>query len=265
MEQKVSISACPHDCPSTCALEVSHDNKTIYSVRGAEKNTYTAGVICAKTARYSERTHHPDRLLNPLKRVGDKGSVDFKEIDWEEALDIVAEKFISSTQKYGSESVWPHFYAGTMGLVQRDGIERLRHVMKYSGQHSTICSTITASGWKAGVGGLIGPDPREMADSDVIIVWGCNPASTQVNVMKHIQKARKNRNAQLIVVDPYKNRTAKVADIHYPIKPGTDGALACSMMHIPACLFTKSPFLIRRITPIRRKWKSIATKIKSNI
>ena len=232
MEQKVSISVCPHDCPSTCALEISHDNTRIYSVKGAEKNTYTAGVICAKTARYSERTHHPDRLLYPLKRVGDKGSNDFKKIQWDEALDIVAENFISSSQKYGTESVWPHFYAGTMGLVQRDGIERLRHVMKYSGQHSTICSTITSSGWKAGVGGLIGPDPREMADSDVIIVWGCNPASTQVNVMKHIQKARKNRNAQLIVVDPYKNRTAKVADIHYPIKPGTDGALACSMMHI---------------------------------
>ena len=232
MEQKVSISACPHDCPSTCALEISHDNTRIYSVKGAEKNTYTAGVICAKTARYSERTHHPDRLLYPLKRVGDKGSNDFKKIQWGEALDIVAENFITSSQKYGTESVWPHFYAGTMGLVQRDGIERLRHVMKYSGQHSTICSTITSSGWKAGVGGLIGPDPREMADSDVIIVWGCNPASTQVNVMKHIQKARKNRNAQLIVVDPYKNRTAKVADIHYPIKPGTDGALACSMMHI---------------------------------
>ena len=232
MEQKVSISACPHDCPSTCALEISHDNTRIYSVKGAEKNTYTAGVICAKTARYSERTHHPDRLLNPLKRVGDKGSNDFKKIQWGEALDIVAENFITSSQKYGTESVWPHFYAGTMGLVQRDGIERLRHVMKYSGQHSTICSTITASGWKAGVGGLIGPDPREMADSDVVIVWGCNPASTQVNVMKHIQKARKNRNAQLIVVDPYKNRTAKVADIHYPIKPGTDGALACSIMHI---------------------------------
>ena len=119
-----------------------------------------------------------------------------------------------------------------MGLVQRDGIERLRHVMKYSGQHSTICSTITASGWKAGVGGLLGPDPREMAESDVIIVWGCNAASTQVYVMKHILKARKDRNAMLILVDPYKNRTAKVADIHYPIRPGTDGALACSIMHI---------------------------------
>ena len=232
LDNNVSISACPHDCPSTCALEVTHDEKNIYKVKGASKNTYTSGVVCAKVSRYSERTHHPDRLTKPLMRVGKKGSNDFKEIEWEQALDIVAENFISTAQKHGTESIWPYFYAGTMGLVQRDGINRLRHAMKYSGQHSTICSTITASGFRAGVGTLKGPDPREMALADVILVWGCNPASTQVNVMKHIQKARKNRNAKLIVVDPYKTRSAKVADFHYPIKPGTDGALACSIMHI---------------------------------
>ena len=232
INNNVSISACPHDCPSTCALEITHDKKKIYRVKGASKNTYTSGVICAKVSRYSERTHHPDRLTKPLMRSGKKGFNDFKDIEWEQALDIVAENFISTAQKHGTESIWPHFYAGTMGLVQRDGINRLRHAMKYSGQHSTICSTITASGFKAGVGTLIGPDPREMAISDVILVWGGNPASTQVNVMKHIQKARKDRNAKLIVVDPYKTRTAKVSDIHYPIKPGTDGALACSIMHI---------------------------------
>ena len=232
LDNNVSISACPHDCPSTCALEITHDEKNIYKVKGASKNTYTSGVICAKVGRYSERTHHPDRLKKPLMRTGKKGSNDFKEIKWEQALDIVAENFISTAQKHGTESIWPYFYAGTMGLVQRDGINRLRHAMKYSGQHSTICSTITASGFRAGVGTLKGPDPREMALADVILVWGCNPASTQVNVMKHIQKARKDRNAKLIVVDPYKTRSAKVADFHYAIKPGTDGALACSIMHI---------------------------------
>ena len=232
LDNNVSISACPHDCPSTCALEVTHDEKNIYKVKGASKNTYTSGVVCAKVSRYAERTHHPDRLTKPLMRVGKKGSNDFKEIEWEQALDIVAENFISTAQKHGTESIWPYFYAGTMGLVQRDGINRLRHAMKYSGQHSTICSTITASGFRAGVGTLKGPDPREMALADVILVWGCNPASTQVNVMKHIQKARKDRNAKLIVVDPYKTRSAKVADFHYAIKPGTDGALACSIMHI---------------------------------
>ena len=231
-QNNISISACPHDCPSTCALEIMHDDKNIYKVKGASKNTYTSGVVCAKVSRYAERTHHPDRLTKPLMSSGEKGSNNFKEIEWEQALDIVAENFISTAQKHGTESIWPYFYAGTMGLVQRDGINRLRHEMKYSGQHSTICSTITASGFKAGVGALKGPDPREMALADVILVWGCNPASTQVNVMKHIQKARKDRNAKLIVVDPYKTLSAKVADFYYPIKPGTDGALACSIMHI---------------------------------
>ena len=232
MDTNISISACPHDCPSTCALEVTHDLDKIYKVRGAEKNTYTSGVVCAKVSRYSERTHHPDRLLYPLINTGEKGGNSFRKIDWDDALDEVAEKFISISQKHGTEAIWPYFYAGTMGLVQRDSINRLRHVMKYSGQHSTICNTITDSGYKAGVGKFLGPDPREMAVADVILVWGSNPASTQVNVMKHIQKARKERNAKLIVVDPYLNRTAKVADIHYAIKPGTDGALACSLMHI---------------------------------
>ena len=208
IDYNLSTSACPHDCPSTCALEVTHDDKQIYKVKGASKNTYTSGVVCAKVSRYSERTHHPDRLKKPLMRSDKKGINDFKEISWENALDEVANNFINITQKYGSEAIWPHYYAGTMGLVQRDGINRLRHNLKYSGQHSTICNTITDSGFKAGVGKFTGPDPREMSVADVILVWGGNPASTQVNVMKHIQKARKERNAKLIVIDPYKNRTA---------------------------------------------------------
>ena len=119
-----------------------------------------------------------------------------------------------------------------MGLVQRDGIERLRHVMRYSRQHSTICTALVDAGWMAGVGAKMGPDPREMADADLIIVWGSNPASTQVNVMTHIAKARRERRAQLIVVDPYRTPTAKVADTHLSCSPGTDGALACAIMHV---------------------------------
>jgi len=203
IKYNLSVSACPHDCPSTCALEITHDNNNIFKVKGAKKNTYTSGVVCAKVSRYSERTHHPNRLKKPLMRIGNKGSGDFKEITWENALDEVANNFLTITQKYGSEAIWPHYYAGTMGLVQRDGINRLRHNLKYSGQHSTICNTITDSGFKAGVGKFTGPDPREMAVADIILVWGGNPASTQVNVMKHIQKARKDRKAKLIVIDPY--------------------------------------------------------------
>ena len=228
-----AYSTCPHDCPSTCALEVEKiDENTIGRLRGSQENTYTAGVICAKVARYAERTHHPDRLTKPLKRTGPKGSSQFKEISWEEALDITANAFKDATEKHGPETVWPYSYGGTMGLVQSGSMERLRNEMGYSNMRGTTCGALVNAGWVAGTGRKIGPDPREMADADLIVIWGTNAVSTQVNVMNHVARAKKNRNAKVIVVDPYKNPTAKAADIHVCLNPGTDGALACAMMHI---------------------------------
>ncbi len=226
-------SACPHDCPSTCALEVEVlAPDRIGAVRGARENSYTAGVICAKVARYAERVHHPDRLTHPLLRTGPKGSGQFRRVGWDEALARVAEAFTAATARHGPAAVWPYYYAGTMGLVQRDGIQRLRHAMRYSRQRSTICSSICDAGWRAGVGRVTGPDPREMAQSDLIVMWGGNPVATQVNVMTHISRARKQRGARLVVVDPYRTGTAEVADTHLMLRPGTDGALACAVMHV---------------------------------
>jgi anaerobic selenocysteine-containing dehydrogenase len=229
----VRHSACPHDCPSTCALEIEVlDGRRIGSVRGAEANSYTAGVICAKVARYAERIHHPDRLTQPMLRTGPKGSGQFRAISWGEALDRVADAFVTTTQRHGAEAVWPYYYAGTMGLVQRDGINRLRHVMRYSRMAKTICTSICEAGWMAGVGRFIGPDPREMARADLVVMWGGNPVSTQVNVMTHITRGRKERGAKLVVVDPYRTGTAAVADMHLAVRPGTDAALACAVMHV---------------------------------
>jgi anaerobic selenocysteine-containing dehydrogenase len=228
-------SACPHDCPSTCALEVERlDAHTIGRIYGAKDNGYTAGVICAKVARYAERVHHPERLRTPLRRVGPKGEGmrAFRPLSWDQALDEVAEQLTRVGSAHGAEAVWPYFYAGTMGLVQRDGIERLRHVMKYSRQHSTICITLVDAGWNAGTGIKRGVDPREMAESDLIIIWGCNAVSTQVNVMRHVARARRTRGARLVVVDPYRTATAVKADLHLMLRPGTDGALACAVMHV---------------------------------
>src|SRR4029078_11197502 len=164
---RIGATACPHDCPSTCALEVELlDERTIGRIHGAKDNDYTAGVICAKVARYAEREHHARRLLHPLRRTGAKGSGQYERISWDDALDLVAEKFLQTEQRYGAESVWPYYYAGTMGLVMRDGINRLRHVKKYSGFHSTICVNPAYAGFAAGVGRIAGVDPREMAKSD---------------------------------------------------------------------------------------------------
>jgi anaerobic selenocysteine-containing dehydrogenase len=231
----VAYSVCPHDCPSACALEVERlDGERIGRIRGARAQGYTDGVVCAKVGRYAERQYHPERLSIPLRRVGDKGGghAAFEPIAWDDALDLVAEGLTRAAQRHGSEAVWPHYYSGTMGLVQRDGLQRLRHAMRYSRQHSTICNALTDSGWIVGIGTKRGVDGREMAKSDLIVVWGGNPVSTQVNVMSHIAKARKERGAKLVVVDPYRTGTAEVADMHLAPLPGTDGALACAVMHV---------------------------------
>src|SRR5690606_23787182 len=121
IQPRISIghSACPHDCPSTCALDIEIVDGRIGRVHGAKDNRYTAGVICAKVARYAERIHHPGRLLKPLVRVGAKGEGNWAEASWEAALDHVAEAFVRAEEKHGSETVWPYQYAGTMGLIQR--------------------------------------------------------------------------------------------------------------------------------------------------
>jgi anaerobic selenocysteine-containing dehydrogenase len=235
---RIAASACPHDCPSTCALEIEvFDAHTIGRVRGAPDNAYTAGVICAKVARYAERVHHPDRLKVPLRRTGVKGSGQFAPISWDDALDLVAEQFLRAEEKHGSEAVWPYYYAGTMGFVMREGIHRLRHAKKYSGFFSTICVNPAYTGFIAGTGKLAGADPREMAKSDLVVIWGTNAANTQVNVMAHATRARKERGAKIVAVDIYMNSTMRAADLPVLIRPGTDGALACAVMH---CLFRDS-------------------------
>jgi anaerobic selenocysteine-containing dehydrogenase len=230
---EIRHSTCPHDCPSACALDVEViDNSTIGRVRGSKLQSYTAGVVCAKVARYAERIHHADRLMHPLRRTGPKGSGQFARISWDEALDEIAARFDAAEREFGAESVWPYYYAGTMGLVMRDGINRLAHVKKYSRFYSTICANVARVGFAIGTGKIAGVDPREMGVSDLIVIWGTNPVNTQVNVMTHAMRARKERGAKIAAVDIYNNDTMKQADIKIILRPGTDGAFACGVMHV---------------------------------
>jgi len=230
---RIGHSVCPHDCPSTCAIDVELlDATRIGRVRGAKANSYTLGVICEKVARYAERIHHPDRLLHPLKRTGPKGSGQFARCSWDEALDLSAEAMLAAERRHGPEAIWPYYFAGTMGLVMRDGINRLRHAKRYSDQYSSICTTLAWTGFVAGTGRLAGPDPREMAKADLVVIWGTNPVNTQVNVMTHAVKARRERGAKIAAIDIYQNGTMEQADIALMVRPGTDGALAAAVMHV---------------------------------
>jgi anaerobic selenocysteine-containing dehydrogenase len=232
-KHKISHTACPHDCPSTCALEIdlTADGR-IGRVRGANDNSYTAGVVCAKVARYAERLYHPDRLMKPVRRLGAKGEGRWQDISWEAALDEIAEAFVKAEARDGSEAIWPYFYAGTMGLVQRDSIERLRHAKRYSGFFGSICVNPASTGFIMATGMLLGPDPLEMGRTDCIVLWGTNAVATQINVMTHAIRSRKERGAKIVVIDIYDNPTMKHADMALIVRPGTDAALACAAMHI---------------------------------
>ena len=230
---KTGISVCPHDCPSACALEVELlDAHTIGRVRGAKDNSYTLGVICEKVGPLC-RAHSSSRSpASSPEAQRPEGLGEFKRISWDEAMDETADAFLKAEADYGSESVWPYYYAGTMGLVMRDGINRLRHAKKYSGMYDTFCIALSWSGYLCRRGNIAGVDPREMQKSDLIVIWGGNPVNTQVNVMTHAMIARKDRGARIACVDVYDTGTMKQADIKLLIRPGTDGALACAIMHV---------------------------------
>lgn len=230
---RTARSVCPHDCPSACALDVEIiDAQTIGRVRGAKDDPYTAGVICEKVARYAERVHHPDRLTHPLRRVGPKGAGQWQQISWDEALDEVAARFTQIEAEHGPEAIWPYYYAGTMGHVHRDGIDRLRAAKGYSRQYDTICTGTAWPGYIAGTGMLGGVNPEQMAESDCVVIWGTNAVHTQINVMTHAMRARKERGAKIVVIDIYKTATMDQADLGLILRPGTDGALAVAVMHV---------------------------------
>src|SRR5213076_2449665 len=144
----------------------------------------------------------------------------FARISWDEALDEISDRFNAAEREFGAQSIWPYYYAGTMELVMRDGINRLANVKKYSRFYSTICANIARV------------DPREMGVSDLVVIWGTNPVNTQVNVMTHAMRARKERGAKIAAIDIYNNDTMKQADIKIILRPGTDGAFACGVMHV---------------------------------
>jgi len=230
---RIARSVCPHDCPSTCALDVEVlDDRTIGRVHGARDDPYTAGVICEKVARYAERIHHPDRLLYPQRRIGKKGEGRWQRIGWDEALDEIATRFAAIEAEFGPESVWPFFYAGTMGHVQRDSIDKLRNAKGYSLQYETICTGTAWPGYIAGTGLLTGTNVEQILESDCLVIWGTNAVNTQVNLMTHAMRARKQRGTRVVAVDIYRTATMEQADMALLIRPGSDGALAVAAMHV---------------------------------
>ena len=222
--------ACPHDCPDTCALLTTVQNGVATAVHGNPDHPNTDGALCTKVSRYTERTYHPDRVLHPLKRNGPKGSGQFVRVSWDEALSDIADR-LQCIAARDPQAILPYSYAGTMGLVQGDGMAaRFFHKLGASLLNRTICATAGGEGLVHTLGGKVGMHVRYFAESKLILIWGSNSITSNLHFWRLAQQAKRN-GAKLVCIDPRRSETAEKCHEHIALLPGTDAALALALMH----------------------------------
>ncbi len=231
-ETHIVRGACPQDCPDTCAFLYHVKDDKLIEVTGDPDHPMTRGGLCVKLKNFAEHHYHPDRLLHPMKRTGPKGSGQYERITWEEALATIKANWTGIINEYGSEAIVPHAYLGNQGTA--NGLtagDAFFNRLGASVAEKTYCESGSSTAWVMTVGPTGGLDVESMAHSDYIIVWGMNMISTNLHGWPFLLEAR-SKGAKIVVIDPYKSRTAKAADWHLAIKPGTDGALALGMINV---------------------------------
>lgn len=236
---EVIHAACPHDCPDACGVLITVKDGRAVKVQGDPAHPVTRGFLCAKVAKYLDRVYSPDRILYPMRRVLPKGPTKqphgapaFERISWDEALDRIAGKFREISRDFGSEAILPYSYGGTLGTLNSSCMDRrFFHRLGASQLERSICSAAGEAGLKSVLGVKLGTDPEQFRDSRYIIAWASNIHGNNVHLWPFIQEARR-KGARLVVIDPYRTRTAACADWYLPINPGTDAALALAMMHV---------------------------------
>ncbi|MEG0920217.1 MAG: molybdopterin oxidoreductase family protein [Comamonas sp.] len=224
------IGACPHDCPDTCSLVTTVVNGVATKVSGNPAHAQTGGVLCAKVSKYTDRTYHADRVLQPLKRVGPKGSGQFEAVSWEAALSDIAAR-LHGIARRNPEAILPYSYAGTMGFVQGEGMaQRFFHQLGASLLDRTICASAGSEALLHTYGGKLGMRVQFFAESQLILIWGSNSITSNLHFWRYAQEAKRN-GAKLVCIDPRKSETAEKCHEHIQLKPGTDAALALALMH----------------------------------
>lgn len=222
--------ACPHDCPDTCALLTTVENGRAVRVQGNPAHRHTDGVLCAKVSKYAERTHHPERILTPLMRTGPKGSGQFTPVSWDEALTGIAAR-LGEIAARDPQAILPYSYAGTMGLVQGESMDRrFFHRLSASQLARTICATAGGEGLVHTLGGKVGMRVEFFAESRLIVIWGSNSIGSNLHFWRYAQQA-KRAGARLVCIDPRRTETADKCHAHLQLLPGTDAALALALMH----------------------------------
>ena len=222
-------TVCPLDCPDSCGIIAKVVDGRVVSLAGDPEHGYTRGVICRKMRGYPARVYGPERLLYPQVRVGKKGEGVFERISWEEALALFAEKIRTVTAQYGGEAILPFQYAGNMGVVNRNAGYALYHKLGTSRLIETICSTAAGKAWEMHLGDVPGSPPETAADARLIVAWGINVRVSNMHFWPYIAAARK-KGAKLLVIDPYRNETAALADTYVQVAPCGDSALALGIL-----------------------------------
>lgn len=233
-EQPLTVvrGACPHDCPDTCAWEVTVEDGVAVSLRGVKEHPLTRGGLCAKVNRFLDRVYSPDRLLYPMRRTGAKGEAMFERISWDEALDTVAARLSAIVEESGADAVLPYSYMGTQGIVQSASIDRrLFAALGATRLVRAICGSAPAAGMQVVQGGTKGMLPEDLRHSRLILLWGTNTIVTNLHLWPYVTEARE-QGATVVVIDPQRTRTAAAADRHLRPRPGTDAALALGFAHV---------------------------------
>ncbi|MDR3464124.1 MAG: molybdopterin oxidoreductase family protein [Beijerinckiaceae bacterium] len=226
------LGACPHDCPDTCAMIYTVEDGVLSGLRGNPEHPMTRGALCGKVRDFDRHHYNPDRVIYPMKRVGPKGAGAFERISWAEALDTIHERFSAIIAEHGAEAILPYNYLGNEGVIQGLTVgDAFFNKLGATVAEKTFCGSGSSTAWLLTVGPTNGTDPLSFSESKLIVIWGCNSVSTNIHHW-HIVKEAQRGGAKVIVIDPYKSRTAKEADWHIQPKPGTDGALAMAMINV---------------------------------
>ena len=225
-------AACPHDCPDTCAMLVTVEDGRAVAVRGDPEHPFTRGGLCVKVNNYEQRVSSSDRVLYPLKRSGPKGTSQFGRVSWDEALETIRERWTGIVDTFGPTAILPYSYLGTEGILNGLNVgDAFFNKLGATISERTFCDSGSCTAYFMTIGPSPGMDPESFKHSKYIILWACNTISTNLHHWPFIAEA-KNNGAKLVVIDPVKTRTAREADWHIPIRPGTDAALAMGMMNV---------------------------------
>ncbi|MDH5292664.1 MAG: molybdopterin-dependent oxidoreductase [Acidimicrobiia bacterium] len=232
MGSTVFLGTCHHDCPDSCGWVATVENGVAVKLRGNPDHPYSRGELCPKVNRFIDRVYSPDRVLQPLRRTGPKGSGEFEPISWDAALEETASRINDVRARWGGEAILPWWDAGTQGLIQMSSLDRrLFAALGASQLTGSLCGNVAGVGTAATNGITRGADPMNVRHARLVLLWGTNTRLTNRHLWPFVEEAR-NNGAQIVVIDPMRTATAEAADWFLQPLPGTDVALMLGMMHV---------------------------------